>query len=131
MLVTYAKIYMIIYFEWRTQGKPIMIIPSNLYQITYGLSQMAPQPMGQKVQVPQRKWWKIITISINWNNKSSKGISKQTYTTQALKTDSTQSKEKFNKVDQRVPWNELGDQNPWLCRLKNGQTNNNIKFLFY
>jgi len=94
-----------------------MIIPSNLLQITYGLSHMAPQPMGQQVQVPQQKWWKMIIISINWNNKSSKGIIKQTYTTQALTTDSTQSKEKFNEVDQRVPWNELGDQNPWPCRL--------------
>lgn len=56
MLVTCAKRYMIIYFERRSQGKAIMIIPSNLLPITYGLSQMAPQPMGQKVQVPQQKW---------------------------------------------------------------------------
>ena len=131
MLVTCAKKYMIIYFEWRSPGKAIMIMPSNLYRITYGLSQMAPQPMRQQVQVPQRKWWMMIIISINWNNKSSKGIIKQTHTIQALKTDSTQSNEKFNKVYQRVPWNELGDRNPWPCRLKNDQTNNNIKFLLY
>lgn len=46
----------------------------------------------------------------------------------AIKTDSIQITEKFNKVDQKVPWNEHGDQNLSLCKLI-VRKNNNVRIL--